>query len=80
MGQMLAFLMNELDTSGGSRASHWNYHKSIYAYMVRRWLVRFTDLSPLTVAKHGEMPAHVAAAQWRTSCLKVRAMRHARSY
>ena len=36
-----------------------------------RWLVRFTDLSPLTTAKHEETPVHVAAAQGHTECLKV---------
>ena len=38
----------------------------------RRWLLRFTDLSPTTAAKHGETPCHVAAVLGNTDCLKVR--------
>ena len=39
--------------------------------MLCRWLLRFTDLSPIASAKHGETPAHVAAAQGNVECLKV---------
>lgn len=35
-------------------------------------MLRYTDLSPLVTAKHGETPAHVAAAIGTTECLKVR--------
>ncbi len=38
---------------------------------IARWLLRFTDLSPVMSAKHNETPAHVAAAQGNVDCLKV---------
>jgi len=36
-----------------------------------RWLIRFTDLTAVDTAKHGETPAHVAAAQGHLESLKV---------
>ena len=47
--------------------------------IICRWLLRFTDLSPTTAAKHGETPCHVAAVQGNTECLKVISIVYART-
>ena len=36
-----------------------------------RWLLRYTDIDPMSSAKNGETPAHVAGAHGHVEILKV---------
>lgn len=36
-----------------------------------RWLMKFSDLSVMQQASHGETPVHVAAALGHSECVKV---------